>query len=69
MMVSEAESKRVDHQKCVCFIYLQKLSLQRQMMENLIIAKARQDAVSFCWSEFGWEMQDILMRKGVGPFL
>lgn len=27
---------------------MQTLSLQRQMMENLIIAKARQDAVSFC---------------------
>lgn len=27
---------------------IQKLSLQRQMMENLIIAKARQDAVSLC---------------------
>lgn len=26
---------------------MQTLSLQRQMMENLIIAKARQDAVSF----------------------
>ncbi|KAF0040820.1 hypothetical protein F2P81_006718 [Scophthalmus maximus] len=28
--------------------FVKKLSLQRQMMENLIIAKARQDAVSFC---------------------
>lgn len=35
---------------------MQTLSLQRQMMENLIIAKARQDAVSF---EYGKQL-DLL---------